>query len=170
MRTPRPHALGGMPPPGTQRNLRCVTGWGAWVSTLAVVVAASSLIALEFSAASVLGGHRGGASRRWLLGTSLTPDGVHASLPVILVCFNPAGFASRWASVRAQQARLAATEGVTAYTVELAYGDDAFHVTSSANAHHLQLRLPADAVFLRRRRASHAARLSADLGMVPATA
>ena len=135
--------MGGMPPPGTQRNLLCVTGWGALVSMLAVV-AAALLIALEFSAASVLGGHR--TSRRWLLGTSPSPDGVHASLPVILVCFNPAGFASRWASVRAQQARLAATEGVTAYTVELAYGEDAFHVTSSADAHHLQLRLPADAV------------------------
>lgn len=65
-------------------------------------------------------------------------------LPVILVCFNPAGFASRWSSVLAQQARLAATRGVLPLTVELAYGDAPFRVTSPADKRHLQLRVPAE--------------------------
>ena len=63
-------------------------------------------------------------------------------LPVILTCFNPAGFASRWANLLAQQARLQATRGVDLYTVELAYDNEPFRVTSSSNARHLQLRLP----------------------------
>lgn len=63
-------------------------------------------------------------------------------LPVILTCFNPAGFASRWANTLAQQVRLQATRGVELYTVELAYDDAPFRVTSSSNARHLQLRLP----------------------------
>lgn len=64
------------------------------------------------------------------------------SLPVVLVCYNPAGFASRWANTLAQQARLEATRGVDLYTAELAYGDEPFRVTSSFDVRHLQLRLP----------------------------
>lgn len=63
-------------------------------------------------------------------------------LPVVLVCFNPAGYASRWDNTLAQQSRLEATRGVALYTVELAYDDEPYRVTSSSNARHLQLRLP----------------------------
>lgn len=44
--------------------------------------------------------------------------------------------------MRAQQLRLAATPGVMPLTVELAYGDAPFHVTTPDDARHLQLRLP----------------------------
>jgi hypothetical protein len=63
------------------------------------------------------------------------------SLPVILVCYNYAGYASRYAGVRAAQARFAATSAVTVYTVELAYGDAPFRVTSGADPRHWQVRL-----------------------------
>lgn len=63
-------------------------------------------------------------------------------LPVVIVCFNPAGYASRTRNVLEQQVRLAATAGVLPLTVELAYEDEPFRVTSSSNPHHLQLRWP----------------------------
>lgn len=66
------------------------------------------------------------------------------TLPVIVVCFNPSGAASRHKNTRDQQMRLAATPGVVPYTVELAYGDAPFAVTSAQDAHHLQLRLRGD--------------------------
>jgi hypothetical protein len=66
-----------------------------------------------------------------------------AGLHVILVCYNPAAFKSRWANVRAQQERLDATVGVAAvYTVEIAYDNASFAVTSSNHPNHLQLRWP----------------------------
>ena len=63
---------------------------------------------------------------------------------MIVVCFNPGGFASRWANTRALQARLGATEGVEVFTAELAYGEQAFRVTAAGDARHLQLRLRGD--------------------------
>lgn len=64
-------------------------------------------------------------------------------LHTIIVCFNPANYTIRPASVRGQQKRLAATAGVIAYTVELAYGGAPFSVTDASNPRHLQLRYPA---------------------------
>lgn len=61
-------------------------------------------------------------------------------LHVVAVVSNPARFHSRYRLFREFEKRMLATPGVHLVTVELAYGDRSFEVTSNLNPDHVQLR------------------------------
>lgn len=68
------------------------------------------------------------------------PGNIDDPLYVVAVISNPARFHTRIRLFKEFQARMAATPGVKLLTVELAYGDNQFHVTEPGRADQIQLR------------------------------
>lgn len=84
------------------------------------------------------------AGEEWDVAPSTTPRSLtlwkKGILYLIVVISNARRFRRRYELYRAFMRRLAETEGICIYTVELAFGDRPFVVTSAQNPHHVQLR------------------------------
>lgn len=61
-------------------------------------------------------------------------------LHVITVISNPCGFKRRWELADQFIERMSHVKNIILYVVETVYGDQEYHITSSNNPHHLQLR------------------------------
>lgn len=65
---------------------------------------------------------------------------IDSVLHVVVVLSNPCQFARRYILAREFIQRMLNEENIVLYIVELAYGNDGFHVTDAKNKRHLQLR------------------------------
>ena len=70
----------------------------------------------------------------------LNNDPISKTLHVIMVISNPCQFARRYILAKQFRQRMEETSNVLLYIVELAYGDQKFHVTDSLNKRHLQVK------------------------------
>jgi hypothetical protein len=70
----------------------------------------------------------------------LNNDPISDTLHVIVVVSNPCQYKRRYFLAREFIQRMELEKNVTLYIVELAYGDQGFHLTEEANPRHLQLR------------------------------
>jgi hypothetical protein len=70
----------------------------------------------------------------------LNNDPIADTLHVIAVVSNPCQYKRRYFLAREFTKRMELEKNVTLYIVELAYGDQSFHVTEETNPRHLQLR------------------------------
>lgn len=72
--------------------------------------------------------------------TILNTEPIEPNLNVIMVISNPCQFATRYILAKEFIYRMKREPHVVLFIVELAYGDQSFHVTESGNQHHMQIR------------------------------